>query len=87
MEEENVFKNSKTLKINRRKKYFNFFIDSDNLIRLGDRIQHSGLEYNTKHRIIFLRKNTISRLINKHYHKKNIFIFAPNFFLHFIRKK
>ena len=67
-------------------KCFNIFLDSDNLIRLVGRIQHSDLDYNAKHFIILPKGHRISKLICDYYHKKYFHVGLESL-LHFMRQK
>ncbi|XP_045457904.1 uncharacterized protein LOC123668157 [Melitaea cinxia] len=48
----------------------NPFIDENQLIRVGGRIQHSDISYNNAHPIILPAKDHITTLIVRHYHLK-----------------
>lgn len=51
-------------------KALNIFLDNDNMIRVGGRLQHAKLPYNQQHQIV-LPKCHFSKLILEHLHKEN----------------
>lgn len=51
-------------------KKLNPFLDEDNILRVGGRIQHSDIPYNQAHPIILPAKNHITQLLIQHYHVK-----------------
>ncbi|XP_061729961.1 uncharacterized protein LOC133534733 [Cydia pomonella] len=55
--------------INNTLRRLNLFLDKNNLIRVGGRIDASGLPYNARHPILLPGKNRFTELLVTHYHK------------------
>lgn len=62
------------------------FLDKDGLIRLGGRIQASGVEFNQLHPIILPNKCNVTRLIAIEYHQTNLHT-GPQGLLYTLRLK
>ncbi|XP_058817596.1 uncharacterized protein LOC131680897 [Topomyia yanbarensis] len=65
-------------------KWFHPIIASDQLIRIGGRLQHSQQTFDSKHQILLPSKHPFSLLLVRHYHETNLHA-APQLLLTILR--
>ena len=77
--------NQRYLSGNSKLKYFNPFLDSEGIIRVGGRLDNSNLSYNKKHPILLPSNHKLSELIFEYFHNK-FFHVGPQALLHHVRQ-
>ena len=63
------------------------FVDSDGILRVGERLEMSNLPYDAKHPVILPKKHHISKLVITHIHNQGHHNLGVNFMLAELRQK
>ncbi|XP_035215473.1 uncharacterized protein LOC118189046 [Stegodyphus dumicola] len=67
-------------------KTLNPFLDEKDILRVGGRLTHATINYDSKHQILLPKNHKHTKLIFIHYHLKN-FHAGPQALLHFDRRR
>ena len=62
------------------------FLDHNNVMRVGGRLQNFNLSFSEKHQIIFSAKYKLSKLMAEYYHKKYLHVGLQALFC-FVKQK
>lgn len=62
------------------------FLDKNGILRVGGRLAHSDLEFDSKFPILLSKNHKLSYLLVEHFHRKNLHA-APQLLLYLIRQK
>lgn len=71
--------------VSNKLKFLNVFLDDKGILRVGGRLAHANINYDSKHQMLLPKGHKITKMIFKHYHLKNLHA-GPQSLLYFVRQ-